>query len=500
MNKGNQPGHSGQPPAESVERRGLAKENTGRPPAAGTLGPDQAPRGLAGVRAAARRDKQLRLSALLHHVDVECLRESYERLKRKAAPGVDGVTWLDYGRDLPSRLADLHDRIHRGSYRARPSRRVRIAKEDGGERLLGIAALEDKIVQQAVVTVLEAIFEEDFIGFSYGFRPGRSQHHALDALYVALTERPINWVVDLDIRGYFDHIQHDWLMRFVAHRVADRRLLRLIRKWLHAGVVDGDRWRPTEEGSPQGAVISPILANIYLHYAFDLWAQQWRNHRARGAMVLVRYADDIVLGFEHRADAEAFFHQVAERLQRFGLDLHPDKSRLLEFGRHAAARRRSAGKGKPDTFAFLGFTHIASRTRKGRFVIKRRTVCKRQRRKLQELKRELRRRRTDPVPATGRWLRRVLQGYYQYFAVPYNVDQLSQFRYDLACIWLRTLRRRSQKGRRLTWDRFRSICDTWLPVPRVLHPWPNVRFRRQHPRQEPYAVIPHVRVCAGGAP
>ncbi len=500
MNKGNQLSGDSQEPAESVEQRGLAKGNTQRTPTTGTQGSDKVSRGLLGVREAARRDKKLRFTALLHHIDVALLWESYEQLKRGAAPGVDGIRWMDYQKGILERLTDLHDRIHEGSYRALPSKRARIAKEDGSERNLGIAALEDKIVQRAVATVLNALYEEDFVGFSYGFRPGRDQHQALDALYVGLTERPINWVVDLDIRGCFDHIQHDWMIRFLSHRIGDKRIIRLIRKWLRAGVMEDGRWQATEEGSPQGSVISPLLANIYLHYAFDLWVEQRRRKEVRGALIVVRFADDMVAGFQHNEEAEAFLVDVAIRLKRFGLTLHPEKTRRVEFGRHAASRRKAAGSGKPETFNFLGFTHIASRTRDGRFVIRRRTIRKRQRRKLQKIKRELRRRYNDPVPETGRWLRQVLLGYYRYFAVPYNLDALNQIRYEVSRAWLRALRRRSQKARRhLTWEKFKGIQGQWLPTPRVIHPWPNVRFRRYHPRQEPYAVMPHVRICTGGA-
>ncbi len=452
-------------------------------PTAETQRSDKVSRGLAGVREAARRDDKLQLTALLHHIDVTLLQASYERLRRAAAPGVDGLRWSDYQEGLEARLSDLHERIHTGRYRALPSKRARIAKEDGSERRLGIAALEDKIVQQAVVTVLEAIYEQDFIGFSYGFRPGRSQHQALDALYVGLTERPIGWVADLDIQSYFDCIRHDWLLRFLEHRIGDKRLLRLIAKWLRAGVMDGLKWEPTTDGSPQGAVISPLLANIYLHYAFDLWAHRRRRREMQGQMVVVRYADDIVAGFEHEHEAKAFMADVATRMGEFGLTLHPTKSRMLQFGRHAAAQRRAAGRGKPETFTFLGFTHIASKTRRGHFVIRRLTVAKRQRRKLHDIKRELRRRFQDPVPETGRWLRRVLQGYYRYFAVPYNLDSLNTFQYQVARLWWSALRRRSQKAhKRLTWEKFRVLMAQWLPTPRVTHPWPNTRFRRHHPR------------------
>jgi len=500
MNKGTQPRGEGHLPAESVEPRGLAEGNTQGSPTAETQSPGKVSRGLLGVREAARRDKKLQFTALLHHIDVGLLQSSYYHLKRQAAPGVDGLCWGDYQEGLMTRLTDLHRRIHRGSYRARPSKRSRLAKDDGSERKLGIAALEDKIVQQAVATVMNAIYEEDFIGFSYGFRPGRNQHQALDALWVGLTERPINHVVDMDIQGFFDHLDHQWLIRFIEHRIADKRIIRLIRKWLCAGVIENGEWEPTDKGSPQGSVISPLLANMYLHYALDLWVRQRRDRQVRGAMIVVRYADDVVLGFQREEQAKSFLRDVEIRLKKFGLRLHPEKTRLIEFGRHAAARRRAAGLSKPETFNFLGFTHIGSKTRKGRFTVRRKTIGKRQQRKLQAIKRELRRRFQAPVPETGRWLRQVLQGYFQYYAVPYNLDSLNHFRYVVARMWLRSLRRRSQKGRRLTWEKFKGGAIHWLPVPRILHPWPNVRFRRRYPRQEPHAVMPHVGICAGGAP
>lgn len=500
MNKGSQPGSPGQRPAESVEQRGLAEGNTRELPTGGTQRPRKVSRGLEGVREAARRDKTLRMTALLHHISLSRLRASFFALKREAVAGVDGVTWAAYREGLPERLRELWERIHKGSYRAQPSRRTRIPKESGGERALGIAALEDKIVQHALVTVLNAIYEEDFLGFSYGFRPGRDPHRALDALWVGLTERPIGWVLDVDVEAFFDRLRHEWLVRFLEHRIADKRVIRLIRKWLRAGVLDGERWERPEEGSPQGAVVSPLLANVYLHYVFDLWVEQYRRRHARGAVVVVRYADDIALGFQHREEAEQFRQALEERLAKFGLRMNPDKTRLLEFGRFAAARRRAAGLGKPETFDFLGFTHMCSRTRKGKFTIRRKTTAKRQRRKLQALKRELRRRLHRPVPETGAWLRSVIRGYYGYFAVPYNLPTLSVFRYHVGYAWWRVLRRRSQKARRrLHWKCFWTVAGCWLPPPRVYHPWPPVRFRRHHPRQEPYAAIPHVRVCAGGA-
>lgn len=410
------------------------------------------------------------------------------------------MTWAVYQDGLAARLQDLHERIHTARYRALPNKRGYLPKEDGSQRKLGIAALEDKIVQHAWVTVLNAIYEVDFMGFSYGYRPGRDPHKALDALWVGLSERPIGWVLDMDIRGFFDCIQHDWLVRFVEHRIADKRIIRLARKWLRAGVLEKGRWEPSNEGSPQGAVASPLLANIYLHYVFDLWAAQWRRRHAKGAMVMVRYVDDIVAGFQHKAEAEQFLREVQARLKDFGLNLHPKKTRLIEFGRFAAANRAKRGKGKPDTFHFLGFTHCCATTRSGCFTIRRQTTAKRFRAKVQSLKHELRSRMHEPVPVTGKWLRSVLLGYYRYFAVPYNLRMLLTFRYLVGWAWWRVLKRRSQKARRrLTWEKFWRIAESWLPAPRVYHPWPNVRFRRPHPRQEPYAVAPHVRICTGGA-
>ena len=501
MNKGNQQEVTCQNPAESVEQRGLAEGNARRTPTTGTPSPGKVSRGLAGVREAARRDKELQFTALLHHVDKSRLLEGFEALKRRAAPGVDGVNWSDYepysGEGIPS----LHDRIHKGKYRAQPIRRVYIPKSDGSQRPLGILALEDKIVQHATASVLNAIYEEDFLGFSYGFRPGRSQHDALDALWVGLMETPVNWVLDLDIRGYFDHIQHEWMIRFLRHRIGDKRIIRLIIKWMRVGVLDNGNWLKPKEGSPQGAVISPHLANIYLHYVFDLWAQQWRQRQAGGNVIMVRYADDIVLGFEHKEDADRFLRELKERLNRFGLALHPDKTRLLEFGRNAITNRKRQGKGRPETFDFLGFTHICSRTRKGKFMIRRKTIAKRLRRKLQQVKKELRKRMHDPIPELGKWLRSVVQGYYNYHGVPYNLPQLYAFRHHLSKAWLAMLRRRSQKARKkLSWEKFGCILDEWLPTPHLTHPWPDERFRRHHPRQEPYAVTPPVRICAGGAP
>jgi group II intron reverse transcriptase/maturase len=358
---------------------------------------------------------------------------------------------------------------------------VYIPKADGRQRLLGVAALEDKIVQQAVVTILNAIYEEDFLGFSYGFRPGRSQHQALDALSYALTQKRVNYVLDADIRGFSDAISHDWMRRFVQHRVADRRILRLIQKWLKAGVLEEGRWSETEMGTPQGAVISPLLANIYMHYVFDLWVQAWRKKHARGDVIVVRYADDTVLGFQHQAEADRFLENFRERLAKFGLQLHPDKTRRIEFGRSAETNRKRRGEGKPETFDFLGFTHISGKNRRGFFTVKRRTVAKRLRAKLQELKQQLQRRRHHPVAQTGEWLRSVVHGYFNYHAVPGNLDSLGTFRERLKRLWRRQLLQRSQRHRRRP-SRLARLADRWLPRPRVLHPWPTQRFAASHPR------------------
>jgi group II intron reverse transcriptase/maturase len=436
---------------------------------------------LSGVRRRARERKQEKFTALLHHLTLDQLRESYFALQRRAAPGVDGETWQQYGTGLEDRLADLHSRVHRGAYRARPSRRVYIPKADGRQRPLGIAALEDKIVQQAVVTILNQIYEVDFQGFSYGFRPGRSPHQALDALHVGLTRRRVNWVLDADIRGFFDNMSHEWTMQFVQHRVADNRILRLIQKWLKAGVMEEGLWKEPEKGTPQGAVISPLLANVYLHYVFDLWAEAWRKKVARGQVIIVRYADDLVMGFEHRADAERFLEQFRERLAKFGLELHPEKTRLLEFGRYAAENRRRRGERKPETFTFLGFVHHCGRTPRGGFMVWRQTASKRMVDKLKQIKQKLRLRLHAPLPQIGAWLRSVLQGYYRYHAVPGNLRAMNAFRHRVQRLWRQMIGRRSQRSH-VAWDRIGPLFARWRPVPRVLHPYPQIRFDATHPR------------------
>jgi len=314
-------------------------------------------------------------------------------------------------------LSDLHDRIQAGRYRAHPSKRVWIDKSDGRQRPIGITALEDKIVQKCLVWVLEQIYEEDFLGFSYGFRPGKSQHHALDAVYVAITQRKVSWVLDADIRGFFDTLDHGWLMKFVAHRVADPRILRLIRKFLRAGVSEDGQWSKTEVGTPQGAVLSPLLANIYLHYVLDLWVHGWRSHHAQGEVYIIRYCDDFVLGFQYRSDAERFQRELARRLAQFSLELHSEKTRLIEFGRFAAATRQKRGEGKPETFDFLGFTHCCAKRRSdGGFTVRRKTIAKRMRAKLKEVNQALRRKRHLPICLQGRWLASVIRGHINYYA------------------------------------------------------------------------------------
>ena len=469
--------------AEGLEGRRPTKENTEQQAPVPDSAPDMGGlRKLLGVRTVARQDKQARFTALLHHVTVEQLRVSFFALKRKASPGVDGVTWQAYVTTLDTRLQDLHDRVHRGAFRAQPSKRAYIPKADGRLRPLGIAALEDKIVQHALVMVLNEVYEADFLGFSYGFRPGRGQHDALDALSEGLMGKRVNWVLDADIRGFFDTLDHEWLMKFVAHRIADRRVLRLIQQWLRAGVSEDGEWSETKVGTPQGAVISPLLANVYLHYVFDLWVQQWRTQHATGDVIVVRYADDIVMGFQHQQDAARCMAAWQARLAHFGLTLHPDKTRLLEFGRFATTTRKARGEGKPETFDFLGFTHICGKTRAtGTFCVLRKTMKKRLRAKLHAVKEELRVRRHDPVPEVGAWVRRVVQGYFNYHAVPRNLESLEQFRTQVTRMWFRALRRRGQRHR-ITWDRFSPVAARWLPRARILHPWPSVRFAAKHPR------------------
>lgn len=462
--------------AEVVEGRHSTRGNTDQQNASRTQSRIQgAPNALDRVREAAKRDKGAKFTALMHHVTIERLRTGFLSLKRKAAPGTDGVTWLQYAEDLEGNLRNLHGRLHRGAYRAKPSRRMFIPKSDGRLRPLGIASLEDKIVQKAVVEVLNAVYEVDFLGFSYGFRPGRSQHQALDALTVGILRKKVNWVLDADIRGFFDAIDHEWLLKFVGHRIGDKRILRLIQKWLVAGVMDNGIWTKSGEGTPQGATVSPLLANVYLHYALDLWTRQWRQRHARGEVIIVRYADDFVVGFQYGGDATKYKRALVERLQQFSLELHPDKTRLLEFGWYAAERRAKRGLGKPETFDFLGFTHICGKARSGRFLLVRKTIRKRFCAKLRQVRDELMRRRHLPVPIQGRWLGQVVRGYLAYHAIPGNTWAIQAFCREVTRHWLHALRRRSQVHR-MTWARMNRIASFYIPRARVQHPWPTERF------------------------
>ncbi len=469
------PNNAGVPAAEAVEERRPAKGNAASKTHPGHSAGRGAPSALDRVRQMARKDKKARFTALLHHVDVDRLREAYRALNPRAATGVDEVTWEDYGRALEGNLESLHARVQSGSYRARPTRRAYIPKPDGSSRPLGVAALEDKILQRAVVEVLNGIYETDFLGFSYGFRPGRSAHDALDALAFGIDRRKVSWVLDADIRDFFGQLDHDWLMRFLEHRIADPRVLRLIEKWLAAGVIENGIRSPTERGTAQGASASPLLANVYLHYVFDLWAHQWRRRHTHGEVMIVRYADDYLVGFEREHDARRFLADLRDRLATFGLELAAEKTRLIQFGRFAARDRARRGLGKPETFDFLGFTHCCARTKNGRFMLKRITIAKRMRRKLHELKDELMRRRHHSIPEQGRWLGRVLRGHYAYFAVPGNSDRINRFYNEVTRLWLRSLRRRSQRHR-MPWTRMRRISARWLPPPKRMHPFPNARF------------------------
>src|SRR6266567_5238658 len=462
--------------AEWVERRGLAEGNLPRQNTNRAQDRTIVQSALGRIRQAAVKDKRVRFTSLMHHIyDLSMLREAYYALKRDAAPGVDGETWRAYEKELERNLADLSGRLRRGAYRAKPVRRVFITKEDGRQRPLGVTALEDKIVQRATVEVLNAIYETDFLGFSYGFRPGRSPHHALDALYAGLLTRKVNWVLDADIRGFFEAIDHGWLVKFVEHRIADRRVVRLIQKWLNAGVLeDGTRTR-SEEGTPQGGSISPLLANVYLHYAFDLWAQRWRKTQASGDVIVVRYADDFIVGFQHRAEAERFLADLRERFTKFGLELHPEKTRLLEFGPFAAENRQRAGQGKPETFDFLGFTHICGKKRSGRFTVVRQTIRKRVQAKLSEVKAELQRRLHEPIPVVGAWLRQIVSGHTRYYGVPMNSSAIAMFRFQVGWLWHRALARRSHTGY-VSWERMRRLIERWLPPARVCHPYPLRRL------------------------
>src|SRR5438128_2552416 len=487
---------AGQPAAELVEPRAgaegnVSQQSTGRAQYRGTVS-----QALARIRQAARQRKKEKFTALFHHVSIAHLAEAFSELKENAAAGVDGLTCRDYEQHLERNLEDLHARVHRGAYRELPSRRVYIPKPDGRQRPIAVAALEDKIVQRATAAVLSAIYEEDFLGFSYGFRPGRSTHDAMDALMVGITSTKVNWILDADIRSFFDTVSQEWLIKFVEHRVGDRRIIRLIQKWLKAGVLEDGIVTVSDKGTGQGSVISPLLANLYLHYAFDLWAERWRRREAAGNMIIVRYADDLIVGFEHETDARRFIDEMRKRLQEFALSLHSEKTRLIEFGRFAVANREQRGLGKPETFTFLGFTFICSKTRRGKFQIKRKSRRDRMQAKLHQTG-------TATVHASadspaGKMVAASRHRLFNYHAVPTNSSTLTAFLFHVTNLWRRTLRQRSQKDW-TTWERIKRLADDWLPKPRILHPWPESRFAARHPRWEPYARIGPVRICAGGA-
>jgi len=466
---------------ELVERRGMTEGNVDQQSTPRTPSRTNVTQALDRIRRTAKECKKEKFTALLHHISPELLEAEFFALKRNAAAGADGVTWREYEQNLKVNLEDLHARVHRGAYRPQPSRRVYIPKADGQRRPLAIAAIEDKIVQRAAAAVLNGIYEEDFLGFSYGFRPGRSAHHATDALVVAIERRKVNFVVDADIRSFFDTVDQDWLIRFVEHRIGDPRIIRLIRKWLKAGVLEDGIVSVSEQGTAQGAVISPLLANIYLHYALDLWAERYRRREATGDMIIVRYADDFIVGFEHEHEARHFLDMLRNRLKEFALSLHPEKTRLIEFGREAENNRKRRGLGKPETFDFLGFTFICGRSRRGKFLIKRKTRRDRMRVKLQAIKQELRRRMHWPIPAQGKWLKQIIRGYFNYHAVPTNNRALLGFRDEIVRSWRWVLTRRSQRDS-TGWERMRELADDWLPKPKILHPWPNQRFAVRHLR------------------
>src|ERR1700731_3719002 len=483
--------------AEPVEPRTETKGNADQQSTRRAQDRASVSQALERVRQAARQRKKERFTSLLHHVDPAMLRTAFYAMKRDAAPGVDGMTWETYEQDLDRRIETLHARVQAGTYRALPSRRSYIPKEDGSKRPLAVAALEDKIVQRAVAAVLSVIYEEDFLGFSYGFRPKHSQHDALDALIVGIGSRKVNYILDADIRSFFTEVSQQWVVRFLERRIGDKRIIRLGQKWLRSGILLGGIVTLEEKGPGQGSVISPLLSNLYLHYVFDLWAERWRRREATGNMIIVRYADDLIVGFEHETDARRFLDEMRERLQEFALSLHSEKTRLIEFGRFAAANRKRRGLGKPATFTFLGFTFICSKTRRGKFQIKRKSRRDRMRAKLQAIKQELRRSMHQPIPQQGRWLQQVVTGYFNYHAVPTNGPTLTAFLFHVTNLWRRTLRQRSQKDW-TTWEQIKRLADDWLPKPRILHPWPERRFAVRHPRWEPYARIGPVRICAGG--
>ena len=467
--------------AEPVEPRTGTKGNVGQQSTRRAQDRESVSQALERVRQAARQGKKEKFTSLLHHVDTAMLRTAFYAMKRDAAPGVDGMTWETYERDLDRRIEELYARVKSGAYRALPSRRSYIPKEDGSKRPLAVMALEDKIVQRATAAVLSAIHEEDFLGFSYGFRPKRSQHDALDALIVGISSKKMNFILDADIRSFFTEVSQEWVVRFLEHRIGDTRILRLVQKWLRAGVLEDGIVTIEEKGTGQGSVISPLLSNVYLHYVFDFWAERWRRREATGDMIMIRYADDLVVGFQHESDARRFWDAMRDRLREFSLSLHPDKTRLIEFGRFAAQNCKKRGRAKPETFKFLGFVLICDKSRRGDFRIRRKSRRDRMHAKLREIKEALRQRTNRPIPETGKWLAQVVSGYFAYHAVPTNGLALTAFRYHVTMLWHRQLCRRSQRAR-LVRTRTAKLADEFLPKPQILHPWPSVRFAVRHPR------------------
>jgi len=459
-----------------MEGRSLPEENKKQQNIRRTQGRESMLSKLQLIHQKAKADKTIKFTALMHHIyNIDMLRWSYLEIKRKAAPGVDNETWSSYGKDLETKLQDLSDRLKRGAYRAKPVRRVYIPKTDGKLRPLGVTALEDKIVQRATVAVLNTIYEVDFKEFSYGFRPKHSQHQALDSLYIGLTTKKVNYVFDADIRDFFNKINREWLVKMIEHRIADKRVVHLIQKWLNAGILEEGKIIYNEQGTPQGGSGSPLFANVFLHYVYDLWIQQWGKLKARGEMIVVRFADDTVVGFQYESDAKQFQKELKDRLLKFGLEMHPDKTRLIEFGRFAEENRNKRGEGKPETFTFLGFTHICGKTKKGRFAIFRRTIKKRMHAKVKEIKDELKRRMHDSIRDVGLWLKAVVTGHYRYYGVPGNKQALDDFRYLISQRWMQSLKRRGQKGR-IKWDKMTKLIDRWLPLPQICHKYPNERI------------------------
>jgi len=462
--------------AEKMEGRKLTKENERQRHMRQTQGWESVHSKLQLVHQKAKEDKKRRFTALMHHIyDIDVLRAAYSCLKRNAAPGIDKETWRSYGENLEGNLQALSEKLKKNAYRAKPVRRVYIPKPDGRQRPLGVTALEDKVVQRATVEVLNAIYEADFLGYSYGFRPGRNQHKALDAVYAGLVVSKVDYVLDADIRDFFGSINHEWMVKFIEHRIADKRVVRLIQKWMNAGVLEDEEVTYSEAGTPQGGSISPLLANVYLHYAYDLWVKQWRKKQGYGNVIFVRFADDSVAGFQYKSDAEQFLMELKERLRKFGLELHPEKTRLIEFGRYASEMRRKRGEGKPETFKFLGFTHICGKTKGGKFTVHRQTIVKKLHAKVKAVKAELIKRMHAPIQDTGKWLKTVVVGHFQYFGVTGNFKAMNVFRYRVYWTWRRVLSRRSQKGY-VTWNKMDALIKRWMPNPQIYHEHPLRRI------------------------